>query len=682
MTTKSNCTVSAMAISLICDRASLARARQGGVKGGVNAASKSVRIGRMTNLVVHLLGRFAVTGPSGPIGLSGGLPKALLAVLAMSAGTQVSRDRVIGLFWPDRPESQARHSLRQSLSVLRATLGTPLSATATDIALAAVVDAVEFQRLAAAEGREGWEQAIESYCGPLLDGFAVRAPAFEAWLAAERRRLHEIAVEVLHRMAREAAAAGNADRAVALARRLVRLEPAHEQGHMLLIRTLAALGERGAAMQQYRTLSEHLRREYDARPSAGTEAAYRAVLAAPQPFPGDAPARPAVAVLPFLPGGGERDALIASGCAEELVTMLGRLGDLLVIDRHATEGYEPAPGDLHRIGLELDARFLLRGTVRTARDRLRVTAQLVELPRQAVRWSGTYERPLDDIFAVQAAIADEVATALQVKLTEGEQVRLWRRATSDAEAWLLFVEGLGLVRGITRERNFQGRERLQQAIARDPSFAPAWVYLGWSHILDLRSNWTPDPQRTLAEAERCAERALALDPELPDALNLSGGIDLTLGRHEATVAVRRRAVALSPNHSESHAWLAAGLYYAGNAAAAEKHIALAMRLSPFYPGWYPIVLGWVRLAAGRLAEAERAFAESCERLPDNLVGYIYLIVAQVIAGKHADARRTAADVTRRSPDCTIEQARRWLLYRDPKLVQHRLECLRHAGLPE
>lgn len=636
----------------------------------------------MTGLVVHLLGRFAVTGASGPIELSGSLPKALLAVLAMSAGAPVARDRVIGLFWPDRPEPQARHSLRQSLSVLRGALGSPLSAAATQIALEAAVDAVEFERLAAAEGCDDWQQAIERYSGPLLDGFAVRAPAFEAWLAAERRRLHETAVDVLHRMARAAAAAGDADRAVALARRLVRLEPAHEHGHILLIRTLAALGDRGAAMQQYRALSEHLKREYDARPSAGTEAAYRAALAVAQPSTGGVPTRPVVAVLPFLPGEGARDALVATGCAEELVTMLGRLGDLLVIDRHATEGYGPAPGDLHRIGLELEAPFLLRGTVRTAKGRVRVTAQLIELPRQAVRWSATYERPLDDIFAVQAAIADEVATTLQVKLTEGEQARIWRRATSDVEAWLLFVEGLGLVRGITRERNFQGRERLQQAIARDPLFAPAWVFLGWSHILDLRSNWTPDPQRTLAEAERCAERALALDPELPDALILRGGIDLTLGRHEATVAVRRRAAALAPNHSESHAWLAAGLYYAGDPAAAEKHIALAMRLSPFYPGWYPIVLGWVRLAAGRLAEAERAFAESCERLPDNLVGYIYLIVAQMMAGKLDSARRTAADVARRSPDCTIEQARRWLLYRDPKLVQHRLQCLRQAGLPE
>ena len=87
----------------------------------------------------------------------------------------------------------------------------------------------------------------------------------------------------------------------------------------------------------------------------------------------------------------------------------------------------------------------------------------------------------------------------------------------------------------------------------------------------------------------------------------------------------------------------------------------------------------VRLAAGRLAEAERAFAESIDRLPDNLVGYIYLIVAQVMAGKLAAARRTAETGISRSPDLSIGQARRWLLYRDPAMVEHRLDCLRRAG---
>src|SRR5690606_38144472 len=189
--------------------------------------------------------------------------------------------------------------------------------------------------------------------------------------------------------------------------------------------------------------------------------------------------RPVLGVLPFDAGGGTHDALLASGCARELVNILGRVGDLLVIDWRATEGYGPATLDLGRVGEELDARFVLRGDVRTEGGKVRLSAHLVELPRQLVRWSGTYARALEDMLSVQIAIAADVAAALQVRLAEGEQAGTWRVWTSHIDACLLFVEGLHFIRGVTRESNFKSRERMRQAIALDPNYAPAWVYLGW-----------------------------------------------------------------------------------------------------------------------------------------------------------------------------------------------------------
>jgi len=629
-------------------------------------------------LTLRLLGRFELTGPDGAMTLPGAMPKALLALLALADAAGLPRERAVGLLWPERGEAQARHSLRQALTALRAVLGAAIMADAERLQLGGVaVDALEFDRCAGGTDPAALARASDLYAGPLLEGFAVRAPAFEAWLDGERRSRHQAAVDLCHRAARAAAAAGDHDEAIAAARRLARLDPAHEAGQALLIRSLGAVGERGAALQQYRSLTEHLKREFGAQPAAETEAAYRAVLDATRAAA--APERPVIAVLPFDPGEGPRDALLSAGVAEELVTMLGKLGDLVVIDRHAAQGYG-AGADAARAGRELDARYLVRGAVRSAGDRLRLTAQLVDASRGSVLWSERYDREIGDVFALQEAIADEVATALQVKLTEGEQARLWRRTARDVEAWLLGVEGLALVRGVTRQGNFRGRHCLERALQRDPDFTLAWVFLGWSRVLDLRSGWD-DAAHALAEAERCVARALSLDPESADAHSLRGGIDLTLGRHDTALAARRRAVALAPNNSESHAWLAACLYYAGPQADAARHIALAERLSPFYPGWYPIVRGWTRLAAGRLAEAERAFAESIDRLPDNLVGYIYLIVAQVMAGKLAAARRTAETGISRSPDLSIGQARRWLLYRDPAMVEHRLDCLRRAGVP-
>lgn len=636
------------------------------------------------SLTIRLLGGFALEGPAGEsIELPGAIPKALVALLAMSAGAPVPRDRALGLLWPDRAEPQARHSLRQCLSVLRAAIGPHLEATPTTIALKhATVDAVEFERLAVAADCTTRRAACERYAGPLLDGFVVRAPAFEEWLATERQRLHDSAVEAAYGAARATAEAGRLDAALELGRRLLRLQPWHEQGSLLVIRMLASLGERGAAMQQYRTLARVLQREFDTGPSVETEHEYRAILRTTSRRVEGTPSRPVLGVLPLEPGSGARDGMLAAGCSRDLVNILGRLGDLLVIDWRATEGYGHGGVDLGRVGEELDARFVLRGAVRTEADRVRLSAHLVELPQLLVRWSGAYERTLEDILSMQIVLAADVAAALQVRLGEGEQARVWRMGTSSVHAWLLFVEGLHFVRGVTRESNFLGRERMRQAIALDPDYAPAWVYLGWTYVFDLRSGWSDDPQGSLAEAERCAERALRIDPDLPDALNLRGGIDLTLGRHDAAIAVRRRSVALAPSHSESHAWLAAALYFAGDAPMAERHIGLAMRLSPFCPGWYPIILGFARLGLGRLADAQRSFAEACERLPDNVVSHAYMIITQVMAGQLEQARRHAAEVARRSPDFSVAQVSRWLLYRDRSLAEARLACLRSAGLPE
>src|SRR5690606_26209484 len=130
-------------------------------------------------------------------------------------------------------------------------------------------------------------------------------------------------------------------------------------------------------------------REFDTSPSVETEAEYRAILRVSRDR-GRALSRPVLGVLPFDAGGGTHDALLASGCARELVNILGRVGDLLVIDWRATEGYGPATLDLGRVGEELDARFVLRGDVRTEGGKVRLSAHLVELPRQLVRWSGTY----------------------------------------------------------------------------------------------------------------------------------------------------------------------------------------------------------------------------------------------------------------------------------------------------
>lgn len=630
-------------------------------------------------LELEVLGGFRLKNAAGEIEVRGSVPRLLLAAIALAGEVGLARERASGLFWAERTQELARQSLRQALVALRAVLGERLDASGDRLRIHRVVtDALVFIDLAGRSDESGWERAAGLWHGPLLSGAIARGAALEEWLEAERRRLETLRADILYRLSERCNATSRLDVAVVWARQLVAADPTNERAQVLLMRALANLGERAAALQQYRVLCDCLWRELQARPAPATDAAYREIVAA---GPDQPPAKPSLVLLPLETDGTERSALFGSGIAEELATILARIDSIAVIDRHAGRLADRG-ADLRTVAAEHQAQFLLCGAVRAEHDRLRISMQLLDARDLSLKWSERYDRSQREVFALQDEIADEVATSLQVRLTEGEHIRRWRGTTRDVEAWLLFIQGVALVRSITRASNHQGRGLLQQALARDPEFAAAWVFLGWSHVLDIRSGWVGDAGESVAAIRHAAAKALEIAPDFPDALNLHGGIELTLGNHDVAIAVRRRAVTIAPNHSESHAWLAAALYYSGEYAQAEQHIALAVRLSPFYPGWYPIVLGWTRLGAGRPIPAERAFAESCERLPDNVVGSIYLTIAQVMAGRLDDARRTTAIMVGRNPGMTIAQSRRWLLYRDPSLSAQRLDCLRRAGLPD
>ncbi|HSO06069.1 MAG TPA: BTAD domain-containing putative transcriptional regulator, partial [Pelomicrobium sp.] len=192
---------------------------------------------RAADLQLCLLGGFELrAGSGGSLALPPKKARALLAYLALQPGKPVARTALAALLWPESAEEAARVSLRQALAAIRRALGhlapQVLDADAEQIALAPLrVDAGEFLRLAAASDIADLESSAALYAGDLLPGFDVKAPGFDAWLAAERERLRRRAVDVLARLADAREAAGDADGAVAAANRLLALDPLHEPAH-------------------------------------------------------------------------------------------------------------------------------------------------------------------------------------------------------------------------------------------------------------------------------------------------------------------------------------------------------------------------------------------------------------------------------------------------------------------
>ena len=232
--------------------------------------------------------------------------QALFAYLALSPGRSHSRDKLAGLLWGDVSESRARGGLRQALSRLRKVVAIEPPALILDGHTVSMnpdvvdVDAVEFERLASRDTPEALEQASALYRGDLLEGLALREPAFEEWLLGERDRLRERALDVLDRLLRHHGTGGRPEAAVQAALRLAALDPLRESVHRALMRLYAQLGRRSAALRQYQICVSTLQRELGVEPEVATRQLYREVLrqrAAPRADRGETPSVP---VLPRL----------------------------------------------------------------------------------------------------------------------------------------------------------------------------------------------------------------------------------------------------------------------------------------------------------------------------------------------------------------------------------------------
>jgi predicted ATPase len=233
----------------------------------------------MSQLAIHVLGGLEVrlAGAGTPLDLPTRKSRAFLAYLALSPGMSRSREHLATTFWDRSAEEQARASLRQTLSSLRKALPDAQALISSDadavwLAPGAVhVDALHFERLAADRAAPSLEQAMALYRGELLSGFSLREEAFERWTSAERRRYHERAVQALSDLVSQYARDGHDARALAVAERLVALDPLLEWGHCALMRLYLRAGRREAALRQYQECVRILRQELGIAPAAETQ---------------------------------------------------------------------------------------------------------------------------------------------------------------------------------------------------------------------------------------------------------------------------------------------------------------------------------------------------------------------------------------------------------------------------
>ena len=394
------------------------------------------------------------------------------------------------------------------------------------------------------------------------------------------------------------------------------------------------------------------------------------------------PDKPSIAVLPFddMSGGTEQE-FFADGLVEDIITTLSKLAGLTVIARSSSFAYKGRAIDVRQAARELRVRYVLEGSVRRGGDRIRVNVQLIDATTGGHLWASRFDRMVDDIFAVQDEITLNVATELQVHLTEGEQSRLRYTTTSNVDAWEYWIQGLAFQRShVTSDGVGRAREFWEKALELDPGSAALHANLGMVYFGAARYQWWGERDSELARAEAYAATALSIDPGNGDAHLVKALAMLMRGQHEEAVILARRAIDLAPGSADIASFGAMVFNYSGRPAEGLLQIERAFQLCPVYPAYYLGDIGLANRLLGHHEDAIRAFQEYSRRSPG--FGYADLAIIYETLGRHDEARAEAVRLKDTRPGFSIGEWSGTQFFKNPAQLEADIAALRAAGLPE
>lgn len=650
---------------------------------------------------------------------------ALFAYLAAAAvpSSFHRRDTLLALFWPESDESHARAALNQALYVLRTALG-------ENVILAHGDDEVGVNRAVVSCDASAFEAALDAgrvadamalYRGDLLEGFFVTgAPQFERWVERERSRLRSRASEGAWALAESKAAAGDSLEAERWAHRAAELLSGDELAARRLMTFLSRLGDRAAAIRAFEVFRSRLAQEYELEPSAETLALAAAIREEEQHVIPErvakatgvagsgersvsrrrwlpavlglvlmgvlgyalvahrSPRPPRVLVLPFQNLGAPEDAYFTEGITDEITARLAMVSGLSVVGGQSAARYKGTTKTPRQMSQELDVDYVLEGTVtwqraRNGAGRVRVRSQLINARNEVQVWASVLDQDVNisELFAMLSGITQRVVDELHVALETPQRSGLAFVPTRSWEAYNSYLRGRAFVRAAWIASNTRSAiELLDRAVDQDSTFALAYAWLSTAHS---NAHWLHSMgARHLALAKHAAERAVRIDPELPEAhmalghyyyvccqdypralshlershagrpgdarvVMFIGNVYKRWGRWDEGVRYYEMAARLDPvwhapllNLSQIHLWLR-------DYDNAQRTSSLVLSLEPREATAYTILGSIPLLRDGDVAAARRVFAEAAA-VSDGYEGMRLPFYLELLDRRYTDAR--------------------------------------------
>lgn len=401
------------------------------------------------------------------------------------------------------------------------------------------------------------------------------------------------------------------------------------------------------------------------------------------------PEKPSIVVLPFdnMSGDPSQDYL-GDGISENIISALSCIPQIFVIARNSSFTYKGKPVKVQQISEELGVRYVLEGSVMKSGDKVRITAQLIDALTGGHMWSERYDRDLEDLFSLFDEITRAVAFALQVELTHGEQAKISLGSTRNFEAWGYAVKGLSIFYKFGKEDMAQSREFFNKAAKIDPGYAFPARMLAWTHKIDAQFGYTDSSNNSLRLSFEQAKKSLAMNDKNPMLHSLLSHIHMIQGDHEKAVEAGRKAVTLGPNVVEAHMLFGEVLIYAGHFEEAVKMCETAMRLHPHAPLYFLTHTLYAYYWVGRYDESLALAKKHIEKSQKAgfTVGVVWALMGSIMAkiklGRLKQAGQDAEGILNIWPWYNLDYVRSVIFYKDSAHLEHWIDGLRVAGIPE
>lgn len=389
--------------------------------------------------------------------------------------------------------------------------------------------------------------------------------------------------------------------------------------------------------------------------------------------------KPVIAVLAFNNTSGDSSQeYFTDGISEDIITDLSKSPGLSVIARQSSFSYKNTNIDMNEIAQQLGADYILDGSLRKAGNRVRISAQLVDVSDEKQLWAERYDHELDDIFAVQDDVTKKIVSALEVTFGQNDGEQRKYHKPSSLEAYDCVLRGVEYARHSSRDDLMQAQALFRKAISLDPEYAEAYARLSRLYVYQWISALDNVAQPILLEALELANRAVELCPysALPHAS--LGWVHQWLDEDDKAMTEWRRAIELDPNQAEALNWLSMNLSWSGNTEEAREKQDCARRLNPLEKYYFP--RGMIAFMDGDYEEAKNLFEKLIVQDRAFIPGHLYLAVSYGVMGLREQGEAAVKNIFQINPDFKISRSVEGRI-RVPAIAEIFRQHLLELGLP-